>query len=127
MQTLKLGLAGSEVTLPTESRINKQGAPIMKTVDAESVNGSIHTDFVSFREGFDISWDTISQSDFNTIYSLVKLQLSSATFLSFIYDDEDGVFSTITVKATITSKGTLIQRDKFFYSGFGISLEQVTI
>ena len=125
IQNLQLGIAGSEVTLPTESRTNEQGAPTMFTVDARSSNKTLHTDFIAMKENWTIAWEKISQSNYNLIYSLILLQQTTPTFLSFKYTDEEGVYTTKTVKVVIASKGTLVQAETYFYSGFSIAIEEV--
>lgn len=125
-QVLQLGLAGSEQTLPSDSRKNEQGAPELISIDERAVDGKLHTDFVTLTDSWTISWSRISDTDYQTIRSIIGLQISTPSFLSFKYTDAGGTFTTVEVKATIASLGTLLPRDEYFYSGFSIFLEQVS-
>jgi len=124
-QVLKLGLLGSETTLPTESRVNNQGSPTYNKVSARSANQTLHTDFLPKKLNWSISWDIISQTDYNTISTIIDLQESTPDYLSFIYTNQEGVETTKTVEAEITSLGALVQRDVYFYSGLTITLVEV--
>ncbi len=125
IQILKLGISGSEVTLPTESRINDQGSATYHKVSARSANQTLHTDFLPKKMNWSISWGVISQTDFNTISAIIDLQESTPSFLSFIYTDAQGSETTKIVEAEITSLGALIQRDSYYYSGTSISIVEV--
>lgn len=124
MQVLKLGLAGSEQTLPTKSRINNQGTPLQLYQQAESINGTVHTDFIGIKQPFSITWETISNTDVEAVEAIILLQYTNGTHLSFIYTDAEGTETTKTVFAEITSKGTLLQRDEYFTSGFSLGLKE---
>lgn len=123
-QVLKLGLLGSETTLPDESRINEQGADTPFFNEARSANKTLHTDFIATKENHTISWEVISISDYDLVNNIIKLQYSGNE-LNFIYTDSIGTETNITARATVTNKGTLIQCGEYFYQGFSIFLEQV--
>jgi len=125
IQILKLGLSGSESTLPSESRVNEQGAPTYSKISSRSANQTLHTDFLPKKENWTISWSIISETDRDLIRGIVDLQESTPSFLSFKYTDEQGSFTTKTVEATITSQGALIQRDVYYDNGLSISLVEV--
>lgn len=124
-QVLKLGLSGAETTLPTESRVNQQGAPTYNKISARSANQTLHTDFLPKKMNWSISWSVISETNRDLISSIIDLQESTPSFLSFIYTDEEGTEITKTVEAEITTQGALIQRDEYFDNGFAISLVEV--
>lgn len=124
-QILQLGLAGAETTLPTESRVNQQGAPTYNKRSARSANGTLHTDFLPKKENWVISWGVISETDRDAIRAIIDLQESTPSFLSFKYTDEAGAFTTKTVEAEISTQGALIQRDEYFDSGLAITLQEV--
>jgi len=124
MQTLKLGLAGSETTLPTGSRVNNQGTPKQIYQQAESINGTLRTDFIGIKDNWSISWDKYSESDYLALEAIINLQYTNGEHLSFIYTDEDGTEMTRTVFAEITAKGSLLQRDSFYYNGVSIGLKE---
>ena len=125
MQILKLGIAGSETTLITESRTNQQGAPTSITKDARSANGTLHTGFVRLYDNWSINWDVMTEANYNTLLAIILLQYSTPTFLSYIYTDGAGTPITKTVRATMTNKGSLVQKDIFYYAGVSIQLEEV--
>ena len=125
VQTLQLGLSGSESTLPTESRVNEQGASTYNKRSARSANGTLHTDFLPKKGNWSISWGVISETDRDAIIAIIDLQESNGVFLSFKYTDAAGSFTTKTVEAEITAIGALIQRDTYFDNGLSISLVEV--
>jgi len=124
MQILKLGLAGAEQTLPTKSRVNNQGTPRQIYQQSESINGSLNTYFVGIKEGWSISWDILSKEDEAFLTAIVNLQYTTGNKLNFIYTDEDGTEFTKTVFAEISGIGSLIQRDIFLSSGYGLELRE---
>jgi len=125
MQILKLGIAGSESTLITESRSNQQGAPTALTNDVRSVSGKLHTGFIRLINNWSIDWAVMTQTNYEALLAIILLQYSTPTFLSYIETDVNGTETTYTVKATMTNKGTLIQKDIFYYAGVSIQLEEV--
>lgn len=124
MQILKLGLAGAEQTLPTESRINNQGTPKQIYQQSESINGNLNTYFVGIKESWSISWDVLSKADEAFITDIVNLQYTNGTHLSFIYTDASGTEFTKTVFAEITGIGSLIQKDIYYSGGYGLELRE---
>lgn len=125
IQILKLGLEGSEVTLPDESRINQQGADTPYFNEARSASKKLHVDFISTKGVWNIAWDSISIADYETINNIVKLQYTNGVFLSFIYTDAAGAETQLEVRVTVTNKGTLVQCDDWFYQGLAITIEEV--
>ena len=125
IQVLKLGVAGSETALPSESRVNEQGADTPYFNESRSASKKLHVDFITTKQNWGVSWGVISEDDYNTINAIVQLQYSGGVSLSFIYTNQDQTEITTEVRATITSKGSVIPRDKYFYNGLSISLEEV--
>ena len=124
MQILKLGLIGSEVLLPTKSRVNNQGTPLQIYQQSQSINGTLNTDFVGIKETWDIAWEVISETDRQSIRDIINLQYNNGSHLNFIYTDEEGTETEKLVFAEIVSKGTLLQRDFFYTASYGISLKE---
>jgi len=122
-QILKLGISGSETTLPSESRINEQGADTPYYNEARSASKKLHVDFIGTKGNWAISWTVISEDDYTTVNNIVELQYSGSE-LSFIYTDQDGTEITKSVRATVTNKGALVQRDDYYYNGFSLQLEE---
>jgi hypothetical protein len=125
VQILKLGLSGSEITLPVKSRINEQGAPTYFKNTARSANKTLHIDYIAKKLNWTITWEVISEADFNTISAIVDLQYSTPANLSFIYTTENGTEVTKIVDVEISSKGALMQRDIYFDSGLTLSIVEV--
>lgn len=125
IQTLKLGLTGSELTLPTESRVNEQGAPTPYTNEARSANKTLHVDFITTKDSWVITWDVLSKSDYDNVYAEYLKQFTTPSFLNFIYSDEQGSETSTTVKCSISSKGSIIQTGDWFYNSVTLTLEQV--
>ena len=124
MQSLKLGLVGSEITLPTKSRTNNQGTPQQIYQQSQSINGTINTDFVGIKEQWNIGWEVLSETDRQTIRNIINLQYDNGSHLNFIYTDEEGTETEKLVFAEIVSKGALLQRDFFYTASYGISLKE---
>ena len=124
MQSLKLGLIGSEVTLPTKSRTNNQGTPQQIYQQSQSINGTLNTDFVGIKEQWGIGWEILTETDRQSIRDIIDLQYNNGVHLNFIYTDEQGTETEKLVFAEIASKGTLLQRDFFYTASYGISLKE---
>ena len=125
IQVLKLGLSGSETTLPDDSRINNRGADTPFFNESRSANKTLKTDFITLKQNWNITWDVLSDDNYTIVNDIVKLQYTNGTFLSFIYTDQDGTETTTTVRATITDKGTLSQCTEYYSNGVTLQLEQV--
>ena len=125
VQTLKLGLSGAETTLPTEGRINSQGASSYFKSSARSSNKTLHTDYITKKMNRTISWTPITEADFNIISAIVDLQYSTPSHLSFIYTTENGTEITKTVDVEIIEQGALIQRDTYYDNSLIISVVEV--
>lgn len=125
IQILKLGLTGSEITLPVKSRTNSQGADTPFFNESRSADKTLHTDFINTKENHSIAWAVISVSDYTIINNIVKLQYTDGVNLSFIYTNSAGLETQIDVRATVTNKGELVQVGDWYYNEFGLLLEQV--
>lgn len=124
MQSLKLGLTGSEVTLPTKSRTNNQGTPQQIYQQSQSINGTLNTDFVGIKEQWNIGWEVLSETDRQSIRDIINLQYNNGSHLNFIYTDEEGTETEKLVFAEIVSKGALLQRDFFYTASYGVALKE---
>ena len=124
MQTLKLGLPGAEQELPTKSRINEQGASQQIYQQAQSINGTCNTDYIGIKDNWTIAWEVLTDTDMALVESIVNLQYTNGTHLSFIYTDAMDAEYTKTVFVELLSKGALGQRDIFFTNGVGIGIKE---
>ncbi len=124
VQVLKLGLAGSESTLPTESRINEQGQATFKYVEGESADGSLKVDIIGVKDNFTVSWGVMSESDWNDLNAIFLLQITNDSFLSYIYTDASGSETTKEVLMQPPTKGALIQRDVYYNNAVTITMQE---
>ncbi len=124
VQVLKLGLAGSESTLPTESRINEQGQATFKYVEGESADGSLKVDIIGVKDNFTVSWGVMSESDWNALNAIFLLQISNSKYLSYIYTDAAGSETTKEVLMQPPTKGSLIQRDVYYNNAVTITMQE---
>ncbi len=125
VQVLKLGLSGSESTLPTESRINNQGQDTFNYVEGKSADGSLKVDIIGTKGNYSVSWDVMSESDWNALYAIYLLQISNSSYLSYIFTDAAGSTTTKTVLMQPPTKGSLIQRDVYYYNSVSIQMQEV--
>ncbi len=124
MQILKLGLSGSESTLPTESRINEQGQDTFQYVEGQSADGSLKVDIIGTKKNFTVSWGVMSETDFNALYAIYQLQITNDTFLSYIYTDASGSTTTKQVFMQPPTQGSLVQRDVYYSNAVTIQLQE---
>lgn len=124
-QTLKLGLAGSEIELVSESRINKQGQDKFNYVQGFSADGTMSVDFTGTKKNFSVSWEVMSETDFNDLYNIYLLQISNGSFLSYIYTTENGTEVQTSVLMQPPTKGDLVVRDVYYTNAITINMEQV--
>lgn len=124
VQVLKLGRIGNEITLPTESRVNEQGADTPFFNEARSASKKLHVDFITTKQNWSISWAVISEDDYKIVNDTIKQQYTNTPDMSFIYTDEDGTEIQGYYRVTVTNKGSLVQRDTYYYNGFTIQLEE---
>ena len=125
MQILKLGLSGSEITLPTESRSFVSSDNVLISTEGRSADGTLHTDFTNTKEGFTIGYAVISEANKTIITDIYKLQITNGSFLSFIYTVQSGATVTKTVKMSPPSFGSIVIRDIYYHNGVTINLEEV--
>lgn len=124
-QILKLGLAGSEQTLVSESRINDGGQDTFNFVSGTSADGSLKVDIIGTKKNFSITWGVLSETDFNALYAIYLLQITNDSFLSYIYTDEAGATTTKTVFMQPPTQGSLIQRDVYYSNAITITMQEV--
>jgi hypothetical protein len=123
VQILKLGLAGSEQTLVSESRINDGGQDTLNANSGQSASGDLKIDIISTKKNFSISWGVMSETDYDALYAIYLLQFNPAK-LSYIYTDEAGAETTVSVFMQPPSRGALVQRDEYFNNGVTITLQE---
>ncbi len=124
-QVIQLGLAGSEVTLPTESRSFDAFDNALISTEGRSADGTLHTDFIANKEGFVLNYAVYTEATKDIILNIYKLQISNATFLSFKYTIQSGATVTRTVKMAPPSFGAVLVKDVWYHNGVSINLEQV--
>lgn len=124
-QILQLGLSGSEVTLPTESRSFTGFDNALISTEGRSANGTLHTDFTNNKEGFTITYAVVTEANKDVITNIYKLQISNGSFLSFIYTIQSGAEVTRTVKMSAPSFGAVLVKDVWYHNGVTINLEEV--
>ena len=125
MQVLQLGLSGSEVTLPTESRSNEAFGNALISSDGRSANGTLHTDFINSKESYIINYGVVTEANKDVITNIFKLQISEPAFLSFKFTIQSGATVTRTVKMLAPSFGPIVVKDIYYSNGVTINLEQV--
>ena len=125
MQTIQLGLSGSETTLPTESRSFTSFDNALISTEGRSADGTLHTDFTNNKEGYTIAYAVVTEANKTVITDIYKLQISNGSFLSFKYTTQSGATVTKTVKMSAPSFGSTVIRDIYYHNGVTISLEEV--
>lgn len=126
LQTIKLGLVGSEVTLPTASRRFTSHSNQEFSVQGRSADGTLHTDFISRKRSWSISYNVISQATKDLLESIYQLQITNGSFLSLIITEDDGVTThTYTVKLEALTFGSLVPKEEFHYNGVTLTLTEV--
>lgn len=126
-QVVKLGLTGSETTLPTESRINEGFSIEEKSSIGESANGTIRKDIVSSKKIFTFSYTVLSEALQEIIESIYELQLSNATTLNLIYSKQNGSEVNFTVYMDPPSFGPVVIRDVYYNNGTQIVLREAVV
>lgn len=123
VQILKLGLPGAEQTLVKESRTNDGGQDAFNYIEGQSANGSLKVDVIATKQNFSISWGVMSETDYNALYAIYLLQFNPAK-LNYIYTNQSGAETTVSVFMQPPSRGSLIQRDVYFENGVTITLQE---
>ena len=124
IQILKLGLPGSEITLPTESRINDGGQDTLKTNTGDSASGNLHVDIIATKRNFNISWGVMSERDYMITLNVIYMYQLAGNKLNFIYTNQSGAETHTTVFMQPPSRGALIQRDVYYDNGVTLSLQE---
>jgi hypothetical protein len=122
--TCKLGLAGAEIDLPKESRVQSSINRVVKELESESANATLHTQFIATKDRLAVSYDVISEENRKIIKDIEALQWQNNTRLSYIYNEESGNLITKTVKATVKTGGNKILRDRYFDSGLTVEMKE---
>lgn len=122
--TCKLGLSGSEIDLPSESRIQSSINRVVKELESESANATLHTQFIATKDRMTVSYDVISEEDVKLIKDIEALQWQNNTRLSYIYNEESGNLITKTVKATVTTPGNRLTKSNYFDYGLTIEMKE---
>ena len=122
-QSIKIGEAGSEVELPSPSRVNNQGNPDFLSTDSRSINGTLNTAYIAKKKNWGIGWDVISEANQKIVDDIIDLQFTKG-HLNMIITTQTGS-ENYTVKVSPVSLGALIPRDIFYSSAYAISIVEV--
>jgi len=124
-QVIKLGILGSETTLTDVSRMFPTSGNNITSIEGRSADATLHTDFIANKRTFTLSYSTISEANKDIITNIYLLQISTPTFLNFIYTNEASANVSVTVKMSPPVFGSLIPKSEFWYGGTTILLEEV--
>jgi hypothetical protein len=124
VQVLKLGLPGAEVTLPTESRINDGGQDTFNYISGTSADGTLKVDLIGSKQNFSVSWGVVSEDNFDIIKGIYLSQITSSSFLNYIYTTENGTEISTQVLMQPPTKGELIQRDQYYSNAITITMQE---
>jgi hypothetical protein len=124
LQTLRLGITGSESLLPSESRTFNTIGITEFSRQGRSIDGTLRKDFINNKKTFTVSWDVLAQDNLDLIESIYQLQFTSG-FLNFIVSDKTGGTTNYTVSLGAFSWSHKTFVDDWYYSGVSITLEQV--
>lgn len=125
MQVLKLGLAGAESTLPTESRSFVDSGNALVSVQGRSADGTLHEDFINSKRSFTINYAVVSEATKDILTAIYQLQIDNGSFLSFIYTNQAGSNVSVTVRMAAPNFGAINPKDVYYYYGVTINLEEV--
>lgn len=124
-QILQLGLTGAEVTLPEESRSFNNSGNRLKSVEGESADGTLHADFIVNKKSFTINYGVESEALKDILTNIYLSQISTPSFLTFIYTNQSGSEVSTNVKMQPPQFGAIIPKDTFYYIGTAVELEEV--
>lgn len=125
LQTLRLGILGSEELLPSESRtFNSIGIQEFAR-QGRSIDGTLRKDFINNKRTFQVSWDVLPQAQLDLIESIYQSQFSSGAFLNFIVSDKAGGIENYTVSMGAFNWSHKTFADDWYYSGVQMTLEEV--
>jgi hypothetical protein len=125
LQTLRLGLVGSESLLPSESRTFNTVGITEFSRSGRSIDGTLRKDFINNKRTFTVSWDVLPQASLDLIESIYQLQFSNGTFLNFIVSDKIGGTRNYTVSMAAFSWSHKTFVDDWYYSGVSLTFEEV--
>ena len=124
-QVLKLGLTGAETTLSEESRVFSAFGNEGISITGRSANATKHTDFVARKRSYTITYTQPKETLKDQIEGFYDLQISSGSFLSFIYTDKDDAEIQTDVEMSAPNFGQLIPKDDYYYGSVSIELVEV--
>lgn len=116
-QSLKIGTQGNETELPIKSRQFSSISPEIIKQSERSINGTLNTDYINYKETFVVSYDVISEADRLTLETIIKEQTTNGNELFFIYTNSAGTPTTKAVDVTLDTIGSEIPRDGYYYNG----------
>lgn len=125
MQVIQLGISGSEVTLPTESRsFSGEGNNLISTT-GRAADGTLHTDFIENKKDYTISYGVVTEATKDIIDGIYNSQITNGSFLSFKYTNQADAVVSKTVSMSAPSYGGIVIQNVYYYNGVTISLEEV--
>src|SRR6056297_3602073 len=98
IQTVQLGISGSEVTLPNESRSLQAMSTEGISIVGRSADGTLHEDFIATKREWQLSYGVITQNNYLSIYSIYTSQFTEQSHLSLILTDQNGQESGYVVR-----------------------------
>lgn len=125
IQTITIGLPGSEITLPTLGRTLQAFNYETVSISGRAADGTLHEDFISVKGQWSIFYSVLSEADRNIIFGIYNLQFTNSTFLSATFTDQASVDSNFTVRMSAPQSGPLVQRDVYYYNSVSFDLQEV--
>jgi hypothetical protein len=125
LQTLRLGLTGSESILPGESRTFDNTTITEFSRQGRTVDATLRTDFIASKLVFNISYGVIPQATLNLFRQLYQNQIDNQSFLNFIVSDVNGGTTNYSVKLEAFSFSNRTFKDDWYYSGVSLTLTEV--
>lgn len=78
----KLTIIFGGLTLPDQTQLVETTTP--KEVDVEVLNGSMYTDFTSFRRSWSVAFLPLCRDDFDAIYAVYKSQYDTESYVTLV-------------------------------------------
>ena len=125
IQMIRLGVQGSEVTLPTVGRSLTGTSLEPISLDGRAADGTLRRDFIAIKRNWSISYSPISESNANIIQDIYNIQLLQNSYLSLIITDGVGTERNYTVDMSAPQRGALIQRDVYYYQSLSFEMREV--
>ena len=120
---IKLGVAGSEVSLVQESLILSSVTLNESSSVSLSANSTRHKDYKPVKRVFSLNYAIISKANYEALNDIYETQVSNLKNLNYIITESDGL-KTYQVQMEPVSRGGDL-RDRPFYSEITVELYEV--